>query len=64
MRDAVFSSTCNDDVIIITVKWFNLNFIDDELQLRDHTIFGVDKDPLVSGRWRGGGVLIAIRDGY
>lgn len=46
--------------MVITETWLNADIHTSELGCSEHTIFRQDRDPYVTGKSRGGGVLIAI----
>ena len=48
------------DVLILIETWLNSNFSDSQLDLFNYIIFRADRDSELVGKFRGGGVLIAI----
>ena len=47
----------------MTKTWLNSNYTDNELQLRNYTVFRLDRNVNTSSFRMGGGVLFAVRDG-
>lgn len=48
------------DVIFLSETWLNDHFSHSEVKFNNYEIYRCDRDPVVSGRSRGGGVLIAV----
>lgn len=48
------------DLIFLSETWLNDDFTQSEVKVTNYDIYRSDRDPIVSGRSRGGGVLIAV----
>lgn len=48
------------DVVLLSETWLSEDFGLNEVQVKNYEIFRTDRDPSVLGRYRGGGVLIAV----
>lgn len=55
-------STCtlDYDFICISETWLNSNFHNSELFSPEYSVYRNDRDPLVSGKQRGGGVMVGV----
>lgn len=57
-----FSSCCDFDIIVIIETWLNSDFYDEEFfNTNVYNVFRKDRDPVTTGCFRGGGVLIAVK---
>ncbi|XP_053692173.1 uncharacterized protein LOC128740635 [Sabethes cyaneus] len=58
----VAASDAEYDVIVLTETWLNSEIQSAQLFGQEYTVFRKDRDPIRSGKLRGGGVLIAVRN--
>lgn len=57
-----FSSYCEFDIIVIIETWLNSDFYNEEFfNTNIYNVYRKDRDPLSTGCYRGGGVLIAVK---
>jgi len=63
LRSAVLSTSEPFDILIFTETWLSDDVLDSELGLANYNLFRCDRNPSTSVHSRGGGVVIAVKNG-